>query len=123
MEIMRTIKGEKLDEFPFNLNRIDDILYYDGPIMTHFKSDIEEDFIYYWVDYDESFNRWMIYPTIHLDKYYKNEIDHLTMIKENDVVYLVDIDRNVDMNNILKVNIEDIPDDYLPDPNCYYKYV
>jgi hypothetical protein len=125
--IMLELQGEVLPIFPYqDLVRVTDILYYDGPLITQFKRDEGEHFIYYWCDNNDTHNRWMIYQLTQesLDNYFANT-ESLYETMQNAVggcVVFVDISGNEDKfeySSSIKVDIKDIPEDYLPEIDSF----
>jgi hypothetical protein len=51
--------------------KIKDLIYFDGPLLSHFETIYNENFLFYWVDANQDFNRWLIFRTSEklLDKY------------------------------------------------------
>jgi hypothetical protein len=99
-------------EFPM-LEKIEDLIYYEGPLLSLFKRKDEDIFyFYYWIDMDKTSNRWLIFEVSQ---------DDITNFKEkNDTIILKDL--------ILKSNnlwIDDISDglDDLNDLNHDFRYV
>jgi hypothetical protein len=42
------------------LRHVRDLIYFDGPLLSHFKHPKGDDYLYYWCDCDEQANRWMV---------------------------------------------------------------
>ena len=100
----------------FELHKICDVYWFDGPLCTFFKDEKEQYCFLDWVDVDSDFNRWMLFTfdSEHLDKYLRLEITLLDLIKMNDNVYFIDIDGSAQFKNICKIQTSKIPEDYLP---------
>jgi len=59
---MEAIEGIRLENFWLtDLRRVADLIYYDGPILSHFKNNQGDDYLYCWSDADEIYNRWLIF--------------------------------------------------------------
>ena len=108
-----------------NLTKVEDIFYYDGPLLSLFLSNKGENYIYYWVDTDQQlFNRWLIFKIDFKDfkLCYRQEKDLKTLIlSPTDFIYCVDIDDNLDYNNVGIVYPQNLPENYLPEDNCFFK--
>ncbi|TDN79359.1 hypothetical protein DET49_13822 [Salegentibacter sp. 24] len=108
------------------LVKIRDLIYYDGPLLTHFESIYNENFLYYWVDTNSEFNRWLIFRTsnVYLEEYLNKEktLYELISDKNNGNLYKVDIDDNLKQHNLSIIQFSDLPESYLPDKNSYYIY-
>jgi hypothetical protein len=108
------------------LVKIRDLIYFDGPLLTHFESVYKENFLFYWVDTDSNFNRWLIFRTSisHLDEYLKKEKSLFELISDenNGNLYKVDIDDNLKQHNLSIVEFSNLPESYLPEKNSYYSF-
>ncbi len=58
---MEKIEGLKLDKFPIKLNFLIDLFYFEGALLSLFKNDNDDNYLYYWFDVDENYNRWLIF--------------------------------------------------------------
>ena len=101
-----------------------DLLNYEGPILSHFVSENNEDFLFFWVESDEKYNRWLVYKTNHdfLIQFFKQQITHQDLIRAtvDGFVYLIDMDDDLDYKNIIITPIEELPTAYLPSIESYY---
>ena len=123
---METLKAEKIGALPFkNLHKICDLIYYEGPILSHFKDDYNKDIMFYWVDQDENLNRWLLLQITEkqLYKYLVRELSLKNIFDNpvNDIFYSVEIDNSVQYNNIVQIFKEDLPTPYIPEPDYFFK--
>jgi len=59
---MHELNGTQLPEWPYkDLEWFGDILEIDGPTLSEFRNSLNQSFMYFWCDCDESFNRWMVF--------------------------------------------------------------
>lgn len=104
--------------------QMSDLIYYDGPLLSHFVSKTGKDYLFYWVDIDEKFNRWMFFrvtPTViqsYLDK--KLSLREIICGLEEGFVSFVEIDDEANFLNTKIVKISSIPEEYLPSSQSYY---
>lgn len=112
---------------PFDFDgfvQMSDLIYYDGPLLSHFVSKTGKDYLFYWVDIDEKFNRWMFFrvtPTViqsYLDK--KLSLREIICGLEEGFVSFVEIDDEANFLNTKIVKISSIPEEYLPSSQSYY---
>lgn len=54
---MKTINGIPVTLDISSFIKIADFIYYDGPLLSHYISDRGENYLFYWVDVDNNFNR------------------------------------------------------------------
>ena len=127
---METLQLSKLvDEkaqinFFKSLTKVEDIYYYDGPLLSLFISNENENYIYYWVDVDDTYNRWLIFKidSKDLELCYKQEKDIKTLIVNPiDFIYCADIDNDLEYNNVGIIYSQNLPELYLPEEDCFFE--
>lgn len=123
---MRAIDGLN---FSFDFSKfikVADLIYFDGPLLSHYISEKGENYLFYWVDADDYANRWVIIRTdiFSIQKYLDKKIPLSSIITSpNDgFVYVVDIDEDVQYYNCKIVPIAQLPEDYTPTDDSYYKF-
>jgi len=108
------------------LIKVSDLIYFDGPLLSHYTSEKGDNYLYYWVDVDDVYNRWLIIRTdiFSIQQYLDKKISlHSIVSDPNDgFVYAVDIDSNAVYHNIKVVKINDLPENYLPSFESYYDF-
>ena len=124
--MMTTIKGYDI-QFDFSgFKRIADLIYFDGPFLSHYVSEKGDDYLFYWVDRDEHDNRWLALRVslASLQKYIGKGLTLLELIKSpNDgYMYSVDVDNSLNYHNVKLVQPADLPEEYLPDADSYYEF-
>lgn len=121
---MKNLDGYNI---PFDFDgfvQMSDLIYYDGPLLSHFVCKTGKDYLFYWVDIDEKFNRWMFFrvtPTViqsYLDK--KLSLREIICGLEEGFVSFVEIDDEANFLNTKIVKISSIPEEYLPSSQSYY---
>src|SRR5258707_791299 len=118
---MKPLGGITLPTLPISgLRRVRDLIYYDGPLLSHFEHANGDDYLYYWCDCDESTNRWMVLRV--------DESSILRLINRfvpldyvipggcrDDFVYFVDIGSDSAIVAASLLNVARVPEDYVPD--------
>lgn len=105
--------------------KIEDLMYYDGPLLTHFRNDKGESFLLFWVDMEEnrSLHRWMYM------KVSQESIDHLKRTEHycsvipdkslNETVLFLDMCGNFVLQ-VYVVPVSKIPrEEYMPEKTIY----
>lgn len=108
---------------PFKeINKICDLIYFEGPILSHFKDENGQDYFSYWLDEDEKGYRWLIFKVEEYDIYLflTQQIDLKRLMLKDTMVYLNTIDD--DFSDTLRVKSKELRLDYLPERNYYYPY-
>ena len=81
-----------------------DLVYLDGPFLSHYVSGKGDDYLFYWVDRDDKDNRWLVLRVSlsSLQKYIGKELTLLELIENpNDgYLYSVDVDNDLNYHNI-----------------------
>lgn len=123
---MKKIEGYNID-FDFSrFKRIADLIYYDGPFLSHYVSDKGDDYLFYWVDKDEDDNRWLVLRVnlAQLQRYISGEQTLRQLIESpNDgYLYSVDVDNSLRYHNVRLLQPSALPTDYFPDADSYYAF-
>ncbi len=123
---MKKINGYDI-QFDFsNFKKIADLIYFEGPLLSHYVSSRGDDYLFYWVDRDDNDNRWLVLRVslASLQKYMAGELSLRQLIDSpNDgFLYQVDVDDAVRYHNVKLVQPTDLPEDYLPAADSYYAF-
>ena len=122
---MEELIGETLNELPFTLIKRGDLYYYEGPILSHFSDENEQDYFMNWADMDNLYGRWLLTEVSkeNVGKYLSRNISLYELIISNDAgkVYFIDIDNDIEYRHIWRVAVENIPNDYLPAKDSYFE--
>lgn len=123
---MLELKGYIIKEFPYEtLKKVSDLVYYDGPILSHFKDESDNSYLYYWIEKDDTVNRWLIFKVsdLCLYEYLTNQKSLKELITETTSEFhiIVDIDDNFNYHNITFIPISQLNSYYLPDNDSYYQ--
>lgn len=123
---MEDIKTFKLDEFPLKLNFVADLIYFEGPLLSLFKNETGDSYLYYWCDVDENYNRWIIFrlSKAKLKSYVfeKLSLDDLILNPSDGFVYITDIDDNLQYRNIYLIQPDKLPEQYIPESDSFYDF-
>jgi len=124
---METITGIKLERFWLtDLKRVADLIYYDGPIVSHFKNQPGDDYLYCWSDSDEHYNRWLIFRVSRqaLNDYLTQQLTlrDLMLNPADRFLYCVDIDNEFQYHHPYLVFPNQLPAIYLPETDAYYDF-
>lgn len=123
---MRRIDGYEIEYDFSRFKKIADLIYLDGPLLSHYVSPNGDDYLFYWVDCDDRDNRWLVLRVSlsGLQKYVGRELSLRQLIETpNDgYLYLVDIDNNIRYHDVKLVQPSSIPEVYLPEVDSYYAF-
>lgn len=120
---LRGIKGK----LPTNdLTKVTDLIYFDGPFLSHYVSKSGDNYLSYWVDCDDNNQRWMVFRVgiNSLQDYVNKEKTLFELIKgvDDGFVYLVDISDDGSQSEPLIIFLADIPDEYLPSTDSKFDF-
>ena len=123
---MKKTKGFDI-QFDFsNFKKIADLIYFEGPLLSHYVSSKGDDYLFYWVDRDSSNNRWLVLRVsiANLQRYIAGDVSLRELIESpNDgFLYQVDVDDAVRYHDVLLVQPADLPNEYLPATDSYYAF-
>ena len=95
---MKTIKGICIKKRNFDkFKKVADLIYFDGPLLSHYVTNKGDNYLFYWIDQDDTNNRWMFIRTDYdnIQKYTnkKQTLRNVLSSPLDDIVYTVDIDR------------------------------
>lgn len=115
---MENLDGIQLFGLDFKPVKMGDLLYHEGPLLSHFVDDDNPSnhYFYKWSDCDDSTNRWMIFKVIERDlsNFFQHKINLLDIVRHNAFVYFIDLDSSLHAHNITLVATANIPSKYLP---------
>lgn len=113
----------------FNFDKfihVSDLIYVDGPLLSDYVNDRGEHYLFYWVDSDIKYNRWLVFriDVTTIQDYLNKQISFYNVINSvNDgFVISVDIDNDLIYHNSKLMLLNDIPSDYLPEMDSYYDF-
>lgn len=113
----------------FNFDKfihVSDLIYDDGPLLSDYVNDRGEHYLFYWVDSDIKYNRWLVFriDVTTIQDYLNKQISFYNVINSaNDGFAIsVDIDNDLIYHNSKLMLLNDIPSDYLPEMDSYYNF-
>ena len=103
---MKKVKGQPSNFNISELSKVSDLLEFDGPLLSHFINDKNENFLFMWCDADHLYNRWIIFKVekYEIDKYLDDELILLDIMKDRNL-YCVDIDNDIKYHNIKEIDL------------------
>lgn len=114
----------KIKALEFKFIKKGDLIYQDGPILSHFVNTLNQDYLFYWVDCDEKFNKWLVFPVTKkdLNEFFNKKLQLLNLISNvyTGFVYLIDINNDIEYENIYTCNSNKIQEDYLPSDESFF---
>ena len=123
---MVKIEGYSIDYDFSRFKKIADLIYFEGPLLSHYVSSKGDDYLFYWVDRDDGDNRWLVLRVsiANLQKYIGKEITLKELVEApNDgYLYSVDVDNDTNYHNVKLVQPSALPEDYLPEAGSFYEF-
>ena len=123
---MKKIEGYNIDYDFSDFRKIADLIYFEGPFLSHYVSSKGDDYLFYWVDSDDSDNRWLVLRVslANLQKYIGQAITLRELIENpNDgYLYAVDVNNDVNYHDVKLVQPALLPEEYLPETDSFYAF-
>lgn len=122
---LRNIKGFKIETLPFELEKVGDLMYFDGSLMSIYRDQSNNPFVFDWVDSNDEFNRWLVYQinSTSLNSYIIGECTHYKLLNNpiNSIVFVVDIDNRNTIRNCQISSPSNLPYDYFPESDLKFE--
>lgn len=120
---MDNLKTFKISSLGIDLIRKGDLIYHEGPFLSHFVGSDGHDYLYKWSDCDENHNRWLIFSVSHekLASFFQKKISLLDLIRSNSFVYFLDLDEHLNEASAYVCPVARIPSDYLPSEQSFFE--
>ena len=122
---MENISSLEINKIDANLEKIGDFLYHEGPLLSLYqdKDNKANYYFYKWADCDNECNRWLIFSVTeeNLRRFLFEEFSLYELIAKNQLLFLVDLNNNFVQKKCLVVRFNDLPSNYLPSENSFYK--
>lgn len=121
---MNTIEGINAKLIFSDLVKISDLIFFDGPLLSHYVHKSGTNYLSYWVDCDDESERWLVFNIglTYLQRYVNGDVSLLDLLKgiENGLIYVVDVNtEGVIIDNKL-VQIYDLPESYFPEEDSFF---
>lgn len=126
---MKNQQGWPFDAPSFirDLTKIADLAFFDGPILTHYKTKSNKNYLVSWTDYDQENNRWLALEVAHshLYDYLTDAKSLLSILKEsyNNIVFLFSTNSEGASSEGILVPSDNLITDYQPDEDSYFESV
>lgn len=117
--------GVEMKKLTFELIKRGDLIYYEGPVLSHFVDEFGREYLMSWKEMDDEANRWLLFhvSTAELHKYLSAKLSLYSLIRktESGTVFFLDIDDEAEIKSIKCVEIAAIPTAYLPGRDSYFE--
>lgn len=119
------LDGVGVKKLTFELIKRGDLIFFEGPVLSHFIDERGNDYFMRWCEMDDTANRWLLLQVSkeQASKHFSGKTSLLSLIKktESGVVYFLDIDNDIEYKHIKYVEVGRIPDEYLPEKDSYFE--
>lgn len=103
-----------------NLTKKGDLIYHEGPLLSHFVDDENSDYLFKWCDNDDTTHTWLVIKTNVLLAHFKKEISFLDLIKNANKLWLIKLDDDLNLCYEETIKFKQIDKDYLPSVSAFY---
>lgn len=104
----------------------EDLIFFDGPLLSigtfQETNRIPQQVMFLWIDFSSDVNRWLVFPIKDSQKtrYLQREISLLQLIKDNNHVWCIDINGDLQLTSVHYVEVSNLSSDYLPTDHSFY---
>ncbi len=124
MKDLQSIEGFMIPKLEFYAQKIGDLIYHEGPLLSLFLDRDNPDtyYIYKWVDCNQKYNRWLISTTniTNLRSFFSKEFSLKELFLKNPVCFLIEIDHQLNTANSRVCSIHALPDGYFPGEKSFF---
>ncbi len=121
---MEKLAGIAIKQLDFVAENQGDLLYHEGPLLSHFTDAVNENihYIYKWCDCSDLLNRWLIVKVSKSDllNFFYQNVSLRNLVETHPYVFFVDIDNGMVHREVTIVATDSISVDYLPFEDSYY---
>lgn len=123
---MKNIIGIPIEFHIAEYAKVSDLIYYDGPLLSHFVNANGDNYLFLWVDTDDVVNRWMVLRVsfLSIQKYTKKKITLLDLLHsslDRTTIY-IELNNDIECVNAICASCSVIPEEYLPAPDSFYSF-
>lgn len=113
---MKKVSGKRVRKSLYSHQWVEDILYFEGPILSLLKASTTQDYFYYHVDQSDRAVRWLAISVSRreISQYMKGKKSLRWLVKRHEEVALVDLNAAGEVANALVCDLEKLPSEYLP---------
>lgn len=121
---MKNIIGIPIEFHLTEYAKVSDLIYYDGPLLSHFVNADGDNYLFLWVDTDDVVNRWIVLRVslLSIQKYTKKKITLLELLhlSLDRTILFIELDNDLVCVKAICTSCSYIPEEYLPAPDSYY---
>ncbi len=119
---MKKVVGKKLKRSLFVHQWVEDLLYFEGPILSLLKASTSQDYFYYHVDQGPDSVRWLALAVSRdeISSYLEGEISLHELTSNRDKVVLVDLDSKGEVIRVQELDIGKLPNEYMPPQEAFF---
>lgn len=122
MELIRSVEISKLGFVP---QKLGDLLEHEGPLLSLYidRDNLENYFLYKWVDNDEKCNRWAILPCTIKDLlgFFESKESLRELYLNKPFCFVIDLDEHLQIQSIQIIATEALPEEFLPSEKSFFK--
>lgn len=121
---MKAIEGVEMKNPGFKIWKIGDLIYHEGPFLSHFAGDDNREYFMKWVDKNDALHRWMLFSVTdnNLSDFFNKKISLKDLIKlnPNGIVFFFDFGGDFQIRKTVISDLDSIPTEYYPSNDSFY---
>lgn len=122
---MKELEGFKIEKLGFYPQKLGDLIYFEGPLLSLFIDRNNPDiyYLYKWVDSDENLNRWIVtqVDSLSLRNFFYSQTTLREIILDSPVSYSIELNDELEEYNIKVCPSNNLPNEYLPSSGTYFE--
>ena len=106
----------------FIITVIEDLIYYDGPLLSLVKDQHDQLYLYLWIDSDDACNRWLAFRVTEdlISQYKDGKLSLHDLVYRNDTLLIIDLDEALMVRSTYSINTVDFPKDLGPSEDSFF---
>lgn len=121
---MKELKGIPISTLDFVPQKIGDLIYFEGPLLSLFIDSNNPDtyYLYKWADCNNIMNRWLVIKlnSVSLKNFFFKEISLRNLFLSSQLTYVLGIDDTLIEKEIIICATTNLPEMYLPKENSLF---
>ena len=124
---MEIINGFETQIFSLTkYHKVSDLIYFDGPILSHYINSEGDNFLLSWCDSNADLNRWLFCKVslISIHEYLERKFSLKQLFEglNENIIRLIDIDKNLEVVKTTLIEYQSLPESYKPKEGSFYNF-
>ena len=121
------MKAIPTSDFQNQFQKLGDLLWFEGPILSHFIDGKKEDYFIFWTDQLTDCNRWLLFKVseygLRMFFFKKKSVRELFLDTPAGAAWMVEIDTDANWRQHNSVDVRALPADLLPGEKSFFDHI